>query len=461
MSLELTLTDAGLTALAAAITAGTDFTIDSVEVGEGQYTPTSSATALDTPFSPVRVFTDPAGFVDENRMAFNFEDNGADAYDVGEIGVFSGTTLFAIGSQPSADGFIFSKAADTDLLVSVHTVVSGVADISAITFANTLLTNTNVDAGNIVSGTLDPDRLDSVPASTLTGTIHTDRIPDLSAAKITSGTLAGDRMAAATTSAPGAVERATNAEVDAGTEDTRYVTPAGVQRRINEVETTGFMRFSTSGTFTVPDDASVIYAEIIGGGGGGDYGPTGSTAGTLTPSAAYGGQGGERATFGPVAAGLLGTSITITVGSGGNTVGGDGGDSSFGTFRTAEGGAGESVDAGDQAGVAASLSRAGSGGRGDGRGNSTSDPGGAGLPSSVSGGVSSDLFAGGAGSDSQDGLGGGGGGGGRSSAGHGRDGGDGGAPGGGGGGGGGRNQSSQTRGDGGVGGRGEVRIWWW
>ena len=267
MSLELTLTDGGLTALAAAIAAGTDFTIDSVEVGEGQYTPSSSATALTTPFSPARVFTDPAGFVDENRIAFNFEDNGSDAYDVGEIGVFSGTTLFALGSQPSTDGFIFSKAADTDLLVSVHTVVSGVADISAITFANTLLTNTNVDAGNIVSGTLDADRLDSVPASTLTGTIHTDRIPNLSADKITSGSLDVDRVPTgipgtsvevATEIARGTVERASDEEVDAGTDDERYVTPAGVQRR--HIPTGAILDFAGS---SAPDGYLLCDGQVV------------------------------------------------------------------------------------------------------------------------------------------------------------------------------------------------------
>ena len=433
MSLELTLTDGGLTALAAAITAGTDFTIDSVEVGMGQYTPTSSATALDTPFSPVRVFTDPAGFVDENRIAFNFEDNSSDAYDVGEIGVFSGTTLFAIGSQPSTDGFIFSKAADTDLLVSVHTVVSGVEDISAITFANTLLTNTNVDAGNIVSGTLDPDRLGGVPAGNLTGSIHVDRLPNIPAVK----------LPAATTTAKGAVERATDAEVATGTDTEKYVTPAQLNLAL---QSPTLERFTASGTWTKDTAATIVFVEVIGGGGGGGEGHQND------------GWSGGRGSYvsNLYDASELSTTVTVTAGAGGQgeTNGQSaeaGGESSFGTYITASGGSAEggAESGGSHNGEPGRNGAAGrgnvAGGSGGHKGNGNSDDGG-------DGGDGDD----GTGRGQTGGDGGGGGGGDDS----GGDGGDGGIPGGGGGGGGYHDSGGHANnGDGGDGERGEVRVW--
>ena len=51
-----------------------------------------------TPFSPARTAMNPAGTASGANFQAVFVDDGMDAYDVGEIGVFSGSTLFAIAS---------------------------------------------------------------------------------------------------------------------------------------------------------------------------------------------------------------------------------------------------------------------------------------------------------------------------------------------------------------------------
>ena len=135
-NVTMVVTTAGLNALSAKIGAGQAFVLDRIKLGIGQYTPAVGATDVVTPFSPVREFASLSGSVSGNQVSFEFQDEGDAAYDVGEIGVFSGTTLFAIASQLPASGFVFSKSMDTPLLVSIHNVWSDVGSISSITFSS-------------------------------------------------------------------------------------------------------------------------------------------------------------------------------------------------------------------------------------------------------------------------------------------------------------------------------------
>lgn len=130
---EWTITTAGAAALAAAHLASMDFVLDRVKFGQGQYTPTGSETDILTPFAPVREFTNPQGYTDDNKVTAVFSDGGNDTYAVGEVGVFSGTTLYAIASQPSSEGVLFTKPVNVPYQFAAQFVVDG-DEISAVTF---------------------------------------------------------------------------------------------------------------------------------------------------------------------------------------------------------------------------------------------------------------------------------------------------------------------------------------
>ena len=107
--LPLTVTNAGRTALAAAIVAGTNLVIDRQKSGQAQYTPDGDETDIMTPFIPVREQVNPAGSSSGTTLQFVFQDESNDVYDIGEIGWFSGNVLFGISSRPAAGGWLLQK----------------------------------------------------------------------------------------------------------------------------------------------------------------------------------------------------------------------------------------------------------------------------------------------------------------------------------------------------------------
>lgn len=143
------------------------------------------------------------------------------------------------------------------------------------------------------------------------------------------------------------------AEAEAGTNNTKIMTPLSVYQAIAKIAF-GYKNaqiFSSSGSFVTPAGVTEAFAYVVGGGGGG--GGTSTTTG--------GGDGG----VGGLALGVLAVSgtMTVTVGAGGagtnsSAVGGAGGASSFGTF-SATGGDGGATGA---SGGAAGANGAGTGG---------------------------------------------------------------------------------------------------
>jgi hypothetical protein len=100
--------------------------------------------------------------------------------------------------------------------------------------------------------------------------------------------------------------------------------------------------FTASGSFSKPANLKGVWVMVqAGGGGGGGAGTTGAAQG-----AAGAGGGGGQCAMAWIPASSLSASTTVTVGAGGagaSVVGGSGlagGDSLFGTFVTANGGAG-------------------------------------------------------------------------------------------------------------------------
>lgn len=140
---------------------------------------------------------------------------------------------------------------------------------------------------------------------------------------------------------------ATQAEAEAGTNNTKATTPLRVAQAIAALASSGYTTaqvFASSGTFVTPAGITEAFVIVVGGGGGG--GGTSTTA--------DGGSGG----LGGLAVGTLAVSgsITVTVGAGGAgtnsaATGGSGGTSSFSTLSATGGAGGASGNSGGASGA--------------------------------------------------------------------------------------------------------------
>lgn len=169
MPLEFILTTAGKAAIINANNTGTNpITITQVGIGSASWTPTVAATALNTEIKKITALG--GGAVADDTIHVTATDSSSDIYEVREIGLFlADNTLVAIYSQASP---IMTKGMDTVALIAADLVIVG------------------VPAGSITVG----DTEFNYPPATET--------------------------------VKGVAEIATTAEVVAGTDDTRIVTPA-------------------------------------------------------------------------------------------------------------------------------------------------------------------------------------------------------------------------------------------
>lgn len=196
--MNLLVTNAGLAALVNAEATGTEtITISEIKFGLGQYTPTKTQTAMQTPFKTLTALS--GGAVSANTLHVTAEDASTETYTVYEVGVFlSDGTLFAVGSQTTP---ILQKASGAVALLSVDIAL---ADHSA---ATVTVGDTNF---------FNPQ---------------------------------------ATTEVKGVVELATADETKAGTDAARAVTPASLKAELDVrdskvVHTTGNETIAGTKTFT-------------------------------------------------------------------------------------------------------------------------------------------------------------------------------------------------------------------
>ncbi len=202
MTMQITITDAGRAALVNAQNTGTGaVVISQVGFGTGQYTPQKTRTALQAQIK--RVSTISGAAVAADTIHVTATDESADAYNVGEFGLFTNTgVLFAVYSQPAASGWIMQKAPGSTLLLAIDVVLA------------------TLDAANITFG----------DASFLNPP--------------------------ATVDTPGVVRLATSDEAIAGTNTAKALTPAGLAARTASITRSGIVRLEDTGGSTDKDRAA-------------------------------------------------------------------------------------------------------------------------------------------------------------------------------------------------------------
>jgi|GEM_PF-1024281 len=163
MALPITITNAGRAEIINAQNTGTGpVTITEIGFGTGQYNPSKAQTALQAQVKRLGSIAGQA--VADDTIHVMAKDESADAYNVGEFGLFSDQgTLIAVYSQPSASGWIIQKAAPSTLLLATDIILESL-DATSITFGDILFINppaTETVAGvvmlvnNLVTGNAD------------------------------------------------------------------------------------------------------------------------------------------------------------------------------------------------------------------------------------------------------------------------------------------------------------------
>lgn len=273
MPLDITVTDAGRAAIVNAENSGTDpVLITEVGFGSGQYAPTASQTTLNSEIK--RLSTIKGGAVAEDVIHVTINDDSADTYSVGEIGLYTDAgVLFAVYSQTAAEGWIVEKATVAALLVAVDITFTTI-DATNLTFGDTNFSvspATTTERGIVELATI---------AEATTGT-DTERAvtPAGLAAAIAA-------IAAASTTVKGLVELATVTEATAGTDTERAVTPAGLQAALDALDLdvaseTAAMAVGSVGSYAYMQCATIAAPGglvdrndlIYSGSNGGDSGP--------------------------------------------------------------------------------------------------------------------------------------------------------------------------------------------
>ncbi|MBS7660554.1 tail fiber protein [Pseudomonas lalucatii] len=192
MALQITITNAGRAEIINANNTGTGpVVITAVGFGTGQYSPAKTQTALQAEVK--RVSTIAGQAVADDTIHVVAKDEGPDAYNVGEFGLFSASgTLVAVYSQPAGAGWIIQKAGASTLLLATDIILESL-DASSLTFGDILFINP--------------------PATTTT---------------------------------PGVVELADAQETQDGLDGTRAVTPAGLKTLTANTSRAGLVQLDNS-----------------------------------------------------------------------------------------------------------------------------------------------------------------------------------------------------------------------
>lgn len=140
MALLITITDAGRAEIINADNTGTGpVVITEIGIGAGQYAPSKAQSALT---AEIKRITSIAGqAVAADTIHVMIKDEGADAYNVGEFGLYSASgTLVAVYSQVAAAGWIIQKAGAATLLLAVDIILESL-DAASLVFGDITFLN--------------------------------------------------------------------------------------------------------------------------------------------------------------------------------------------------------------------------------------------------------------------------------------------------------------------------------
>lgn len=210
--INILITDAGLAEVINSEQTGTaPVVLTEVGLGTGQYTPSPDQTALKSEFK--RLSTIAGGSIGDNAIHLTANDESDDAYTVYEFGVYTASgTLFAVFSQPVA---ILQKAAAAHALLAMDIVVTNIdPDSVAVGDTNFQLNSATTTKQGIVEL--------ATAAEVVAGT---DGFRAVTPSALTART--------ATIGRTGLVELATTEETQAGTDTARAVTPAGLKKELD------------------------------------------------------------------------------------------------------------------------------------------------------------------------------------------------------------------------------------
>lgn len=252
--MDFVLTTAGLQALINVSETGTNAVeLTHIGIGSGKYTPTKAQTALQSQIKTLRIIE--GGQAGDNAIHVAARDADAVTYEAFEVGIFTSTgTLFAVTSQTTP---IIQKTAAATALLAFDLKIVG-AEAKAITFGDVtyqftagttirpgiveLATADEVIAGTDTLRVVTPNGLSKRTATTA----RTGIIRLASDAEAKTGTDAVKAITPATMKAALlSTYKSTTEAVDAGTNDTSFITPKSIRTLEANVSRRGLIQVAS------------------------------------------------------------------------------------------------------------------------------------------------------------------------------------------------------------------------
>lgn len=262
--MNFVITSAGRQALVNASQSGTNAVqIAKIGVGTGKYSPTADRTALQAETKRLAIVE--GGATGDGAIHVAFQDNSTDSYSIYEVGIFlADDTLFAVHS--SSD-LVMQKSGASIAFLEIDIAFENV-DVSSITFGDVTFSNAQATATNagivalataeeVADGTnaqkaVTPNALKSLVASeTVRGLVRVATDAE-SAAGAISDAVSTPKGVKASMDA----RIATNAEVQAGTDAAKTVTPSSLSARTASDARTGLVELATSAETTAGTDTA-------------------------------------------------------------------------------------------------------------------------------------------------------------------------------------------------------------